>query len=136
VSDERQERIERFLDSGPWRIAADRPQARRAVSEFLGGQPDEVLDKLFAEARVLVIAPARELPACVVPYACKCDLPEQFISIPVVVLDQRLEILPWPDARRVVFEMLAYAFARVAGLGESEAWQVAQQELREGSKPN
>jgi hypothetical protein len=136
VSDERQERIERFLDSGPWQIAADRPQTRRAVAEFLAGQPDELLDKLFAETTVLVIAPAREQYTSAVQWAYKYNLPGQFVPFRFVVLDQRLENTPWPDARRSVFEVLAYAFARVAGLGEAEAWQIARQESRGGSSPS
>jgi hypothetical protein len=111
---ERGQQITEFLDSGAWLIAPDRVLTRRAIFENLLNIPATTLGYIFADLRILVVAPALGRIATAVPYLVQSGLlPIQFS---VVYLDARIESYGYATARKIVADALRNAFAKVAGI--------------------
>jgi len=121
---DRAELIESLLKR--WYIAADREQTRRAVLEYLTErQPDEVL---CGGVRMVVLAPAANLLACYCPVNIENLGPGEVTSIVIVHMERSMEARDYAEIRRVVFQQMTGAFAKLAGLDDAQCEQIAKQE--------
>lgn len=131
--DDKAAQIAAFLDSGVWQIAPDREQTRRALAECLAAMPAELLRQLFGLMRVLVLAPGCQQAAAA--YSFRFQASSEDVETCVVYLDQRIETYEFEAARKVIMARLASACAKLAGLDDMQAEQIARQAANDPGRP-
>jgi hypothetical protein len=127
----RLQRIEEFLQRKVWLIGPDRPQTRQVLIELLALVPEELLNSLFTQLRLLIIAPRRRSSG-VISY---CGLPSQpTLDAPfiVVTLDWSIEDSTHPEAFRTTAGILGDAFTRVRGIEAQRECSAAWSETSKG----
>jgi hypothetical protein len=108
-------RIEEFLQSNVWFIGPDRPQTRRVLIELLALVPEELLNSLFTQLRLLIIAPRRRSSE-VISYRGLPSQPTLDAPFIVVTLDWSIEDSTHSEAFRATAGILGDALTRVKGI--------------------
>ena len=126
----RLQRIEEFLQSNVWFIGDDRPQTRQVLIELLALVPEVVLNSLFAECRLLVIAP-RHRTAEIVTYRVPSHRTAEAPFV-VVTLDWNIEGLTWSEAYRAVARILGDALIKLSGIEAQKECSTAWSETSKG----
>jgi hypothetical protein len=124
-------RVEEFLEGGTWSIAPDREQTRRALIEVLSFTPEIVLERVFAEGHVFVLAPPCDAAGTVLEYQVRNAKASGEFDLAVIFLDARIERYPWKEVRRIVSQAMSLLFTQLAGIGGHQALHVAFQESGE-----
>lgn len=127
----RLQRIEEFLQSDVWFIRPDRPQTRQVLVELLALVPAQLLNSLFSELRLLVIAPRRRSSE-VISYRGLPSQPTLDAPFIVVTLDWSIETSAWSEAFRTVAGILGDALTRVRGIEAGRECSAAWTEQSKG----
>jgi hypothetical protein len=145
----RLQRIEEFLQSKVWFIGPDRPQTRRVLVDLLALVPEEVLNSLFAELRLLIIAPRRRSSEVISYHGLPIIAPVRrntgvtsFRGAPsqptldalfiVVTLDWSIEDSTRSEAFRTMAGILGDALMKLSGLVPDNTHLAAWSEATKG----
>ena len=150
------EEVERFLDSGAWRIDPQRCKTLRACSDLLGRLPDDVLELIVNGRKIILFAPQASRVALVAPYCSTWHVAasgQGVIAVDgraiegggdsaeITILEHRvcwiyvspsLENYSYPMILAALIETVAYAFLRVIATGaeidlKGEGWKAIRQ---------